>query len=129
MTRRIISVLVGTITLLILGAPGTGETAGTFTASSAVTLSSKAAGADADTVWLMNAPYGDYNFSMLVLTTPAAATISTAPLQGEIVGTVNYSGAFGLNNAGCASNISATFTLFNATVGGSTLTPLASGRV
>src|SRR5438093_2145087 len=101
--------------------------AGSFNATTSVTLSSNALNAAADSTVFLTIPGGDYNFSLVANGTPAAAFLApgpgnpgfiggTHPALGDTVGTLSSSTFLGLTNNACNTNLTVTFTFINATV-------------
>ncbi|HSP56218.1 MAG TPA: hypothetical protein VLS25_11600, partial [Dehalococcoidia bacterium] len=124
------SILAGFLPILIylmfLGS-GSAASAGTFTASTNVTLSSNATNASADSNVLFSIPSPDYNFYTVVNGSPAASFLApgpgnpgfasgTHPALGDVVGNLSSSTFLGLTNNPCANNLTVTFTFLNATV-------------
>jgi hypothetical protein len=123
--RRTLPKLIFAIVALTIGvfmSGGQQSANAAFNARTLVTLSSSATSANADTTFQLDIDQGDYNFSAVINSTPAAATVTAGPTvdgaasQGEVVGTLSSSVKLGLTNGSCGSSVTVTFTFINATV-------------
>lgn len=96
------------------------------------TLSTKAAGANADVTITLNIPSGNLNFSAINFNAPPMAQIpgSPPPALGDIAGTLKSDPtSLGLTNNPCSSSVQVDFVLMNATVdnsSGNTMSPTSA---
>jgi hypothetical protein len=108
------------------------QASGNYSPTVDFTLSNTATGAASDVVVApFNLPSGTMNFGGVVLTGPGAAASScgpgysgtcpnppsgTAPILGDVMGTLSSSTFLGVSNTPCSTNLTITFVFLNATV-------------
>jgi hypothetical protein len=108
------------------------QATGNYTPTVDFTLSNTATGAASDsTIFPFTLPSGTLNFGGVVLSGPGAAAVAcgpgysgacpnppagTAPVLGDVMGTLSSSTFLGVANTPCSTNLTVTFVFLNATV-------------